>query len=81
MAHYDGDARIRLIRTKKSNLYFMFLKSPPTMAARWITCVGWCRWNRALVASISLKINLSMTVSRVDLNTSLRVPQRGVYLI
>ena len=29
------------------------------MAARWITCVGWCRWNSALVAAMSLKMNNS----------------------
>lgn len=84
MIYYDEDARIGLIRTKKSSLYFMFLKSPPTMAARWITCVGWCRWNRALVAAISLQINFLMTVSSINLNTSLRVPalsQRGVYFL
>ena len=40
--------------TKKSRFDFMFLNSPPTMAARWMTCVGLCWRNTALVCSISL---------------------------
>ena len=41
--------------TKKSSLYFMFLKSPPTMAARWATWVGLCSSNTRLACAISLE--------------------------
>ena len=41
--------------TRKSRLYFRFLKSPPTIAARWITCVGLYFSNIALVASALLE--------------------------
>lgn len=40
--------------TKKSRLHFMFLKSPPTIAARWMTCVGRCFLNTASVSSAFL---------------------------
>lgn len=33
-------AEVQLLHTQKSKLYFRFLKSPPTIAARCITCVG-----------------------------------------
>lgn len=41
--------------TQKSRLYLMFLKRPPTMAARWMTWVGLCFSNRALVSAAFLQ--------------------------
>lgn len=41
--------------TQKSKLSFMFRNNPPTIAARWMTCVGRCFWKSALVASRSLQ--------------------------
>lgn len=46
---------LQLPHTQKSRLYFMFLKSPPTIAARWITWVGWCFLNTASVSSMFLR--------------------------
>ena len=36
---------ILMFLVKKSRLAAMLAKSPPTMAARWMTCVGRCFWN------------------------------------
>lgn len=33
----------------------MFLNSPPTFAAKWITCVGWCLEKTARVSSRLLR--------------------------
>lgn len=41
--------------TQKSRLYLRFLKRPPTMAARWMTWVGLCFSNRALVSAAFLE--------------------------
>ena len=43
------------ILTQKSRLYLRFLNSPPTRAAKWITCVGLCFSKIALVAAESLQ--------------------------
>lgn len=40
--------------TQKSKLYLIFRNSPPTIAARWITCVGRTFSNRARVCAASL---------------------------
>lgn len=40
--------------TQKSRLYLMFRNRPPTMAARWMTCVGRTFSNRARVCAASL---------------------------
>lgn len=45
---------IRQLSRRKVSLYFMFLNSPPTSAARWITCVGWYLAKMAIVAARSL---------------------------
>ena len=42
--------------TQKSRLYLRFLNSPPTRAAKWITCVGLCFSKIALVAAESLQL-------------------------
>ena len=49
-------AKHSMTLTKKSKLYLRLRKRPPTMAARWITWVGWRRSNKALVCSRSLGI-------------------------
>ena len=43
------------ILTQKSRLYLRFLNSPPTRAAKWITCVGLFFSKIALVAAESLQ--------------------------
>ena len=44
-------------RTRRT-LYFMFLKRPPTIAARWITCVGLCcEWPAHHVSAFVLQID------------------------
>lgn len=43
------------VLTQKSRLERMFLKRPPTMAARWMTWVGLCLSNRALVSELLLE--------------------------
>lgn len=45
---------MQLSHTQKSRLDFMFLKSPPTIAARWMTWVGRCFSNTAIVSSVFL---------------------------
>lgn len=46
---------MQLPHTQKSRLHFMFLKSPPTIAARWMTWVGRCFSNTASVSSMFLR--------------------------
>lgn len=46
---------MRQLSRRKVSLYFMFLNSPPTSAARWITCVGWYFSKMASVAGRSLR--------------------------
>ena len=53
---------MRLVHTRKSSLYFMFLKRPPTMAARCTTWVGRCFSNRTLVAAMSLCVCVCVCV-------------------
>lgn len=43
------------VLTQKSRLERMFLKRPPTMAARWMTWVGLCLSNRAFVSELLLE--------------------------
>lgn len=51
--------------TRKSRLCDMLWNNPPTIAARWITCVGWYLLNKALVwaQSLEVKASLSLTLS------------------
>lgn len=46
--------RVMLRITQKSRFCLMFLKRPPTIAAKWMTCVGRCFWKSALVSSMLL---------------------------
>lgn len=50
-----------LTHTKKSRFCLMFMKSPPTIAARWITWVGWCFWNNFRVSSKLLGVGFDNT--------------------
>jgi hypothetical protein len=53
---FDQCSTLSFIATfsrQNSTLYFMLEKSPPTRAARWMTCVGRCFSNISRVASFS----------------------------
>lgn len=45
---------LELFLTQKSKLYLIFRNRPPTIAARWMTCVGWTCSNSARVCAASL---------------------------
>lgn len=46
---------MRQLSRRNVNLYFMFLKRPPTRAARWMTWVGWYLSKMAVVSARDLE--------------------------
>lgn len=55
MEQWSTLSLIATLSRQNSTLYFMLAKSPPTLAARWITCLGLYLSKMALVAARSLR--------------------------
>ena len=69
-----GKASLKVL-TKKSKLLDMFLKSPPTTAAKWITWVGRCFLNNNSTSSTLLQKQVISKQNKNFLNDSFTIVQ------